>query len=124
MQIETNDYDYIYKCEEKNPELFLWWIDLVAPSDSREVGNYEKKNSSHNISDKSFNRNEIERQLLETGKKKEKEEVVWYYQYNMETSCCSIITNSSSTWITGVKKCNKILNTQNEMRYLNLFYFL
>jgi len=31
-----------------------------------------KKNSSHNISDKSFNRNEIERQLLETAKKEEK----------------------------------------------------
>ena len=41
----------------------------------------------------------------------------------METSCCSIITNSSSTWITGVKECNKILNTQNEMRYLNFFSY-
>ena len=35
-----------------------------------------KKYTSHNISDKSFNRNEIERQLLETGEKEEVEEVV------------------------------------------------
>ena len=43
----------------------------------------------------------------------------------METKLfCSIITKSSSTWITGVKECNKtFLNTQNEMRYLNNIFY-
>ena len=68
--------------KKKNPELFLWWIDLVAPSDSREVGNYEKNilliisPINHLIEMK------LKDNYWKLAKKEEEVEevVVWYYQ--------------------------------------------